>query len=116
MSGLSIVLQDKTEILIDELDFPAHVIKKFNSKEEMIVIWNKFTPENLQEVQVFKNSSPAVKLIGLTLEGVQSNINADGTMTTHFYMQECAVEGAVPGISEEDREYIEAGRILLGEA
>ena len=109
MENLKMVLYDGTEMEIAEFALPIHVVILCASKDDALEKWESLTDANLTSVQIQQNGEAlfAFRYAGLT--GVQYILNADGTVTAHFYMDGERAE-------TPDAEYAQAGRILLGEA
>lgn len=106
MSELKAVLHDGSEIGIEEFALPIHLTVICATREELMDLWDRLSTENLSELSIRKNGEVQQMFANVTLDGVQTIINADATLTVHFYMHG---EGAT------DNEYIQAARILLGE-
>lgn len=109
MENLKMVLQDGTEISISEFALPIHVVVQCADKEDALAKWESMTQENLASVQIQQNDDVlfAFQYAGVT--DVQYVLNANGSITAHFYMD--GERAPLP-----DEEYIEAAKILLGEA
>ena len=87
MENLKMVLQDGTEMEIAEFSLPMHIVVHCSTKEDALAKWALLTQENLSTVQIQQNGEVlfAFQYAGLT--GVQYILNADETITAHFYMQ-----------------------------
>lgn len=109
MENLKMVLQDGTEMDLKEFALPMHAIVQCTTKEDALAKWELLTQENLTYVQIQQNGDVLLAFQYAGLTGVQYILNADGTVTAHFYMEGERAE-------HPDAEYIEAGKILLGEA
>lgn len=109
MENLKMVLQDGTEISISEFALPIHVVVQCANKEDALDKWESMAQENLTSVQIQQNNDVlfAFQYAGVT--DVQYVLNANGSITAHFYMD--GERAPLP-----DEEYIEAAKILLGEA
>lgn len=107
MENLKLVLADGTEIAIDEICLPMHVVIS-DTQENLLTVWQSLTAENLESVAVISNEETLASMAGAVLDGVQfvQNPGAE-TYTAHFYLSAAVVS--------ENPEYITAARILLGE-
>lgn len=88
MSEIKIILQDKTELIVDTLNFPANIVKVCASKEEVMSVWGFLTDENMAEMRVYEGDKEMIAMRGYTLDGVQTVTNTDGTITAHFYLRD----------------------------
>ncbi len=88
MSVRKLVLKDKTELIIDQINFPADIIKLYSSKEEFYNVWNMLTPENVSEMEVWEDDVKTMVMEGYLLDGSQTVTNDDGTITGHFYLRD----------------------------
>ena len=109
---LKLILNDNTEMELADGGFMSQFVILFNSRTAFNTAWGKLTPENLSSVIIQLDGQTIQRLQGLTLDGVQAVYNSGGTITGHFYFH-----GAEPvGVkTQEDEEYIQAAKILLGE-
>lgn len=108
MENLKMVLQDGTEIELAELALPIHAVVCCPSKEDALAKWALLTQENLTSVQIRQGDETIFAFRYAGLVGVQYILNADETITAHFYL-----EGEKADTPEA--EYAEAAKILLGE-
>ena len=106
--ALKLVLKDHTEIELAEAGLSQHYVVTCASEAAFQQIWSGMTDENLAEIQITENGNPIQTIIGSKLAGTQTVNNPDGTITGHFYLS-----GGV--YQQQDAEYSEAGKILLGE-
>ena len=88
MSVRKLILKDKTELIIDQINFPADIIKIYSSKEEFYNVWNMLTPENVSEMEVWEDDVKTMVMEGYLLDGSQTVTNDDGTITGHFYLRD----------------------------
>lgn len=109
MENLKMVLQDGTELDLKEFALPMHAIIQCATKDDALTKWELLTQENLTYVQIQQNGEVLLAFQYAGLTGVQYILNADGTVTAHFYMDGERAE-------TPDAEYAQAGKILLGEA
>ena len=105
---LKLILKDGTEIELAEAGLSQHYVVTCSSKTAFQRIWGGMTDENLAEIQITENGNTIQTIINSKLAGTQTVNNPDGTITGHFYLS-----GGV--FTQQDAEYSEAGRILLGE-
>lgn len=103
---LQLVLNDSSAIDIVEAGITKHFVVICADEDTFKAIWDMMTNENLSEVQIVDNGTVIHTIVGMTLNGTQTVVNSDGTLTGHFYMN---------GGEYVEDEYSEAGRILLGE-
>lgn len=106
--SLKLVLNDGTEIDLAEAGLSQHYVVTCSSKTAFQRLWSAMTDENLAEIQITENGNPIQTIINSKLAGTQTINNPDGTITGHFYLS-----GGV--YQQQDAEYSEAGKILLGE-
>lgn len=104
---LQMILADGTAISLIEASLTKHFLVLCDTEDDFVTLWEKMTPENLAEVQITEDGTVMQTIEGMTLEGTQTVINNNGTITGHFYMS---------GGTYKTDEYSEAGRILLGES
>lgn len=86
--AIKIVLYDKTELNIDGINFPANIIKTCQSKDELVNVWGFLTDSNMTEMHVYEDDAESIVMKNYTLDGIQSVINPDGTITAHFYLRD----------------------------
>lgn len=106
MSELKAVLHDGSEIRIEEFALPIHLTVICTTRKELMDLWDRLSTDNLSELSIQKNGEVQQMFTNVTLDGIQTVINADATLTVHFYMH---------GDGATDNEYIQAAKILLGE-
>ena len=108
---MKLIFNDNSELEISNYTSGAFIIQ-CNNKNEFFDIWsNKMTNENLSKVQITDGVAPILNMENLTFDGAQVVCNTDSTYTCYFYFHG---QNYIT-ISEEDMEYAEVGRILLGE-
>lgn len=105
---LKLILNDGTEIELEEAGLSQHYVVTCSSESAFQNLWNKLTEENLTEIQITQGGNTVQTIIGSTLNGTQTINNPDGTITGHFYL-------SGGEYTQQDAEYSEAGKILLGE-
>lgn len=108
MDELKMVLKDGTEIVLSEFTLPLHAVVVRSTRAEVQAIWDDLTEENLETVTIQDNGEVLFTFNDAIVLGEQIVVNADSTVTGHYYLDGTRQE---PGNSE----YEEAGRILLGE-
>lgn len=108
MNGLKMILNNSTEITLSEVNFPLHIVVVRDTKEEVLALWDELTPENLETVEFQENGETLFTFLNCSVTGEQIVINADGTVTGHYYMNG-------ERQSDTDSEYETAAKILLGE-
>ena len=110
---MKIILRDGTEIGIINFASNTFVVHS-DDRQGFISVWEQMTSDNLARVRVEDDGNTIMDMESLILDGTQTTMNIDGTFTCYFYFhgQEYVHE---QGMSEEDMEYAQAGRILLGE-
>jgi hypothetical protein len=108
----TVILHDGTEIPVDEATIAPSFVKRALDKPGVLDIWDKLTPENLEELRITRNNTDVGIFHDVTVEGVQVVVNPDGTYTGHYYLRAADAGNAV---DEETREYVQAAKILLGE-
>lgn len=105
--SLQLILKDETTIDIMESGLSGHIIMQCADQEGFNAVWQKLTPEAVEEFTVVKDGTTVQSVVNATLTGTQTVTNPDGTLTCHFYLK-----GDL--ISQSD-EYATVGRILMGE-
>lgn len=111
MDNLKMILFDGTALALDAFGLPMHAVMTCASEDDMMARWKLLTPANLARVEIKQDGETVFAYTGGTLDGVQSVINGDGTLTVHFYMKGTRFEV----MSDTSTEYITAAKILLGE-
>lgn len=87
MNNLKIILKDKTEVYIDAINYPANIIKTYDTKEELLNTWDLFTNENLSDFSVYEDDKETIRMTGYTLDSIQIIYNYDCSITVHFYFR-----------------------------
>lgn len=108
--NLKMLLPDSTAIQIEDASLSGVIVMSLDSKESLMEVWGKLTPDNLHEVQLKQDDAVVRTLHGVVVDSLQMVPNPDGTLTAHFYIHE-----TITGNVTTDAEYIAAGKILLGE-
>lgn len=106
---LLLTLRDGSQVELADATLNNDFIIKCNSNAEFYSVWNKLTVINLSKVSISKDDVIIMKMKDLTLLGAQAVIDIDGTITGHFYYN-----GTIY-TDEENQEYVQAAKILLGE-
>ena len=109
---LKLILNDETELELADGEFMTQFVVLFSSRTAFNTAWGMLTPENLSNVVIQLDGQAIQRLQNLTLDGVQAVYNPDNSITGHFYFHGAEPVGTK---SEEDEEYIQAAKILLGE-
>lgn len=104
MNNLKIILNDKTEMSIDSIMFPANITKRYGSKEEVVAAWGLLTTDNLSNFSVYENDVESVKLTGYILDSLQMIYNYDGSITVHFYLRNGKYSSVVVDAVKEAKE------------
>lgn len=111
MDNLKMILNDGTEVSITGFGLPMNCVALCADRDEMNALWTKLSPANLINMQILQSDGTVfASYTNVSLDGVQCIINADSTLTVHFYMT-----GTTINQNAADAEYAEAARILLGE-
>lgn len=100
-----LILKDKTEVIIDSIDFPANFVKEYASKEAITQTWDLFTSDNLSDFSVVEDDVETIHMTNYALDSMQVVSNYDGTYTVHFYLRDGQYTSVV--ISGEDQEIID---------
>lgn len=111
MSGLSMILFDGTELSLDAFGIPMHAVMTCANEDDMLSKWKQLTPMQLSRVEVRQNGEPVFVYGSGRLDGQQSVINGDGTLTVHFFMSGVRLDA----IDATTQEYVTAAQIMLGE-
>lgn len=109
---LKLILNDNTEMELADGGFMSQFVILFNSRTAFNTAWSKMTAENLSNVEIQSDGQTVQRLQNIVLDGVQAVYNGDNTITGHFYFHGAEPVGAK---TQEDEEYIQAAKILLGE-
>jgi len=109
---MKLILKDGSDVEIVQYTSNSFVVACAD-KEEFDLIWDRMTTENLSRVDVKDGDATVVSLENIMFDGVQAIYNTDRTITGYIYFH--GQEYVTPALSEEDMEYAEVGRILLGE-
>lgn len=108
MKDLKMILKDGSEISLSEFTFPLHIVVVRDTKEEVLALWDKLTPDNLEEVNIQEDGETLFTFLHACVTGEQIVVNADDTLTGHYYLEGERQPGPDP-------EYVTAAKILLGE-
>lgn len=111
MNNLTLILLDSTELSLDAFGVPCHAVMTCADHTEMNAVWDKLTDVNLRRIELKQDETVIAAYNDCYLNGQQSVVNPDGSLTVHFYL-----DGTRDNlVSDDDREYITAAKILLGE-
>lgn len=108
---LKMILLDGTELTLDAFGLPCHAVMSCESKDAMMAVWQLLTSMNLSRIEVQQDGALIFAFAGCTLDGVQSVMNGDGSMTVHFYMSGTRIEA----LDATTQEYVTAAKIMMGE-
>lgn len=110
MNDLKMTLANGEEVAIDSFSLPLHVVVNCTSKAAALAVWQKLTPENLEDITFFENGEKTAEFANAGITSVQFAM-AEGSndVTAHFFMFGENRSSAV------DAEYVTAAKILLGE-
>lgn len=108
MSTLKFVLKDNTEIPISSFTLPLHLVVLRDTKDEISLIWDSMTEDNLTSVSVTEDGNAIMQFANCAVEGNQIVVNPDNTYTGHYYLK-----GERQYTNNSD--YEKAAKILLGE-
>lgn len=112
MDNLKMILLDGTALSLDAFGVPCHAVMTCESPEAQMEAWKKLTPMNLSKVEVQQDGEAIFAFAGCVLDGVQTVVNGDGSLTVHFYMSGTRVET----VSDSTQEYVTAAKIMMGES
>ena len=111
MDNLKMLLNNGTELRLEAFGVPCHCVMLCEDKDVMTEVWDTLTEANLRRVYIQQGDVVIMAFNDCFLNGQQSVVNPDGSLTVHFYL-----DGTRDNlVSDDDREYIEAAKILLGE-
>lgn len=110
---LKMILSDGAELSLDAFGIPCHAVMTCENRDTLNEVWDLLTEENLRQVFVRHGEDIVYAYKNCAINGVQSIVNGDGTLTVHFYLDGERVKEAT--LTDEDVEYITAAKILLGE-
>lgn len=113
MDNLTMILADNTEMRLEAFGLPCHAVMLCESRETLNEIWDALTEENLRQIFVREGDEIVYAYRDCCVNGQQAIVNGDGTLTVHFYLDGTRIKEAA--LTDEDREYIQAAKILLGE-
>ena len=111
MNDLKMILFDGTELGLEAFTLPMHPVMICADADEMSATMKLLTEMNLSSVEIRQGDVPVYKFTGGRLDGQQSVMNGDGSLTVHFYLS--GVQQEV--VSDRTAEYVAAAQILLGE-
>lgn len=109
---MKLVLRDGSEIELVNFTSNSFIVLCEN-QEEFNTLWSKMTAENLSRVHITDDNVTILILENLVFDGVQATYNTNRTITGYFYFHGQTYVSDT--MSDEDREYAEVGKILLGE-
>lgn len=110
MNYLKMILANGEEIAIDSFSLPLHIVADRASKADALDVWQKLTPEALEDVTIFENGEKTAEFANVELTSAQFVMYEESdNVTVHFYMS-----GENRSSNHED-EYVTAAKILLGE-
>ena len=111
MNNLKMIFFDGTELSLDAFGIPMHAVMTCANEEEMLTVWKQLTPMQLSRVEVQQDGTTIFAYSGGKLDGQQSVVNGDGTLTVHFFMSGVRLDA----IDATTQEYVTAAQIMLGE-
>ena len=106
MEDLKMILNDGTEITIDEFALPFHVVINCNTEAEAVEKRVLLTPENLSDIKIQYGSKTLLEFVNVCVNGIQYVFSNETAVTAHFYL-----DGEL--VSTE-AEFAEAGKIIFG--
>lgn len=109
---MKLILRDGSEIELANFTSNSFIFLCAD-EQEFYNIWNKMTPENLSRVKITDDSVAVLTLENLIFDSIQATYNINRTITGYIYFH--GQEYVPDNMSEQDREYAEVGKILLGE-
>lgn len=104
--AVQMILKDGTAIDLESMTGKSHAVLICPTAKAFQRLYNKLTPEAIEEVTITEDGEVVSRIGGLAVAGEQCMNNDDGTVTGHFYFD---AGGYIPD------DYAEAGHILLGE-
>lgn len=111
MYDLKMILNDGTELALDAFTLPMHAVMTCKGADDIAATMKLLTEDNLSSVEIRQGDVPVYKFADGRLDGQQSAVNGDGTLTVHYYMSGKQAEV----VSDKTAEYVAAAKILLGE-
>lgn len=114
MSVFKIKLRDGTEYQLADGDVGSKFSIICPDKQTFYSIWESMTNENLSEVTVTVDGTAMIVMRYLILDGTQAVFSTIGTIMGLFYFHGAEYTPVTPE-DQEDAEYIQAAKILLGE-
>lgn len=108
MKELKMILADGATVDLVEFILPMHIVAVCKTNEDVLTLWNQLKPENLTEIKIKEGEETLFTILNAGVTCQQSIINADDTITAHFYL-----DGERMALA--DPEYEAAAKILLGE-
>lgn len=112
MTNMKLILFDGTEVPVESFGLPMHAVVHCADADGMMDVWNQLTPMNLSRVEVKQNDVTVYAFTGGKVDGQQSVVNPDGSLTVHFYMSGVRQEV----VDDTTQEYVTAAQIMMGEA
>ncbi len=84
-----LILNNQTQIEIESASSLSDIRVVFDTKDDMVSVWNILTEENLKSVQVQNSDGVIVaNYESLILESETSKVHADETILTSFHLRE----------------------------
>lgn len=114
MSIFKITLRDGTEYQLADGDVGSKFSIICPDKQTFYSVWESMTNENLSEVTVTIDGTAMTIMRYLILDGTQTVFSTTGTIMGLFYFHGAEYNPVTPE-DQEDAEYVQAAKILLGE-
>lgn len=104
MKNLKVILKDGTEVFIDAINYPANIIKNYDTKEDFLNTWDLFTTENLSDFSVYQDGKETIRMTGYTLDSIQIVYNYNYSISVHFYFRAGQYQSVVVDEVKEAKE------------
>lgn len=105
----TLTLSDQTVIRLTDMTYTNKFSTICQTREEVNYLWSKMTPQNTSVCWVKVDGQIIQELTDLKVDGFQVAYNKNGTYAVHFYFYDAKYS------KNEDSEWAEAAKILLGE-
>ncbi|MBD5501389.1 MAG: hypothetical protein HDR10_09355 [Lachnospiraceae bacterium] len=89
MNKDKLILNNQTQIEIESASSLSDIRVVFDTKDDMVSIWDMLTPENLKSVQIQNGDGVVIaNYENLILDSETSIVQEDGTILTSFHLRE----------------------------
>lgn len=105
---MKIILADGSVIECESVTLEPHFAIGCPDRAAFLSVWDRLTPENLDQIEIFNDSAFVAAFNACELVGTQTVNNYDGSMIGHFYL-------IGEPMAKTDPDYQTAYTIMTGE-